>query len=238
MTKEKFLELAESRYEALKSLGKLDNFYDYEKSFDVIWQDLGRQYLEQSLQTGQSESKDRRKKKTLTRFGTITLSTTHEYMQGQKHGFGISPLMQELMTYAGQLECYSKSDEILNRFLSVSVNPSQVYRVTNYISEQLIEEEEETERLLPMVSRDEFLYVQADGSMISTRSESWKEVKLARLFKSSDCLNPNTESAYLYHSQYVAHFGRSKEFCQKTEKIIDSYGIGKRKINQLLPNQY
>ena len=63
MTKEEYLAIAESRYEALKELGKLDNFYDYEKNFDAIWQDLGRIYLERSLQEKTSNSKDRRKKK-------------------------------------------------------------------------------------------------------------------------------------------------------------------------------
>ena len=63
MDKEKFLALAGSRYEELKELGKLDNFYDYEKSFDAIWQDLGRMYLERSLQEKTSDSNDRRKKK-------------------------------------------------------------------------------------------------------------------------------------------------------------------------------
>ena len=63
MDKEKFLALAGSRYEELKELGKLDNFYDYEKSFDAIWQDLGRAYLELSLQDKAPNSSDRRKKK-------------------------------------------------------------------------------------------------------------------------------------------------------------------------------
>jgi hypothetical protein len=141
-----------------------------------------------------------------------------------KNGFGISPLMQELMTYAGHLDSYAKSDEILNRFVSVDVNPSQVYRVTNFISEQLIHEEQSAERLLESVSKDEVLYVQADGSMLSTREEGRKEVKLGRLFKSSDCLNPNSDSSYLQQSQYVAHFGHCKDFCEKSEQIIDSYG--------------
>jgi hypothetical protein len=114
--------------------------------------------------------------------------------------------MQELMTYAGHLECYAKSDEILNRFLSVKVSSSQVYRVTNHISEELIEEEKTTERLLPLVSNEEILYLEVDGSMLSIREEGWKEAKLARLFKSSDCLNPNTESSWLAQSQYVAHY--------------------------------
>jgi hypothetical protein len=63
MTKEKYLALAESRYEALEKLGELDNFYDYEKTFDRLWQDLGRLYLEHSLEEKQSISHDRRKKK-------------------------------------------------------------------------------------------------------------------------------------------------------------------------------
>jgi hypothetical protein len=63
MEREKFLALAESRYDELKALGSLDNFYDYEKNFDAIWQDLGRQYLEESLQAKQFISNDRRKKK-------------------------------------------------------------------------------------------------------------------------------------------------------------------------------
>jgi uncharacterized membrane protein len=60
MTKEEFLALAGSRYEALQELKKLDDFYDYEKGFEKIMQDLGREVLEQNIG---SVPKDRRKKK-------------------------------------------------------------------------------------------------------------------------------------------------------------------------------
>ena len=60
MTKEEFQALATARYEELQSLNKLDNFYDYEKQFVGIWQDLGRAVLEQNLGT---LSNDKRKKK-------------------------------------------------------------------------------------------------------------------------------------------------------------------------------
>jgi hypothetical protein len=151
-------------------------------------------------------------------------------MEGQNNGFGISPLMRELMTYAGHMDCYVKSDEILSRFLSVTVNSTQVYRVTDAVSESLKTEDEQAFRTLPPVSAEEVLYVGVDGSMISTREEGWKEVKLARLFKSSDCLNPNTPSAYLTQSQYVACLGNSKEFCRKAENVIDAYGILKERL--------
>jgi cobalamin biosynthesis Co2+ chelatase CbiK len=127
--------------------------------------------------------------------------------------------MQELMTNAGHLECYAKSDEILNRFLSADVGSVQVYRVTNHVSEQLTEEDTDDARLLPALAKDEFLYVEAGGSMTGTREDGWKEVKSARLFRSGDCLNPNTEPAWLQQSQYVAHFGDSNGFCEKWNKL-------------------
>jgi hypothetical protein len=61
MTKEEYLALAASRYEEIETLKEKDNFYDYEKSFAQIWQDLGRLYLESYLNE-QSSTEDRRKK--------------------------------------------------------------------------------------------------------------------------------------------------------------------------------
>jgi hypothetical protein len=53
--------LASSRYGETESLKAKDNFYDYEKSFDQIWQDLGRLYLENHMNE-QSSTRDQRKK--------------------------------------------------------------------------------------------------------------------------------------------------------------------------------
>jgi hypothetical protein len=172
-------------------------------------------------------------KKTLTRFGEIATVKSNPYMDGVKHGFGISPCMQELMTYAGHLDCYVRSHEILSQFLSIEMSPSQVYRVTDHVSESLKEEEEKAERTLPPppVSQTDVLYVEIDGSMIRTRNkESWKEIKLARLFRGSDCLNPDSDSSYLTNSQYVGHFGNSVDFGAKLQKVIDSYGDMKDRL--------
>ncbi|MDR1021986.1 MAG: UPF0236 family protein [Prevotellaceae bacterium] len=223
MTKEEYLAIAASHYEEIESLKEKDNFYDYEKSFDQVWQELGRLYLENHMNE-LSSTRDRRKK-TLTKFGEITVSKSHPYMQGVVNGFSISPLMQELITYAGHLECYAKSEEILEKFTQVKVSPSQVYRVTDCVGESLEEEEKQAERILPPLSKEDVLYVELDGSMLCTREEeAWKEVKLGRLFKGSDCLNPNSNSAYLSDSQYVAHLGSSNDFGERLQKIVDSYG--------------
>jgi hypothetical protein len=147
-------------------------------------------------------------------------------MQGHKNGFGISPYMQELMVYAGHLDCYKKCDEIIEKFTSVKVNSPQVYRVTDHVSESLKDEDLKMERTLPPVSKENILYVEIDGSMIPTRKndEPWKEVKLGRLFRDADCLNPNTENSYMLDSQYVGHFGSSTDFGVRLKGVIDAYG--------------
>jgi uncharacterized membrane protein len=60
MSKEDFLALAEQKYDDLQQLKDKPNLYDYEKSFDEIWQELGRQVLEKNLSDLPA---DRRKKK-------------------------------------------------------------------------------------------------------------------------------------------------------------------------------
>ena len=60
MTAAELSQIAISRYSEIDNLNKLDNFYDYEKQFVLIWQDIGRQILEKNLGT---LSNDKRKKK-------------------------------------------------------------------------------------------------------------------------------------------------------------------------------
>lgn len=61
MTKEEYLAIAAKRYDELKALNKIDNFYDYESEFANIMKDLSMEVLEKNL----SElSADRRKKNT------------------------------------------------------------------------------------------------------------------------------------------------------------------------------
>jgi hypothetical protein len=61
MTKEQYLALAAERYDELRALNKIDNFYDYEKEFEKIFNELGRAVLEQNISEVPA---DRRKKNT------------------------------------------------------------------------------------------------------------------------------------------------------------------------------
>jgi hypothetical protein len=60
MTKEELTARVAARYDEIKKLHDHDNFYDYEKEFERIWIELGREVLEKSLGDVPEE---RRKKK-------------------------------------------------------------------------------------------------------------------------------------------------------------------------------
>ena len=60
MTKEEYLKLAASKWDALESLKEEKNFYDYEKKFEAIMLGLSREILNEQFQ---GQGNDRRKKK-------------------------------------------------------------------------------------------------------------------------------------------------------------------------------
>ena len=60
MTEQEFINLAKEKYQELRSLKSEKSFYEYEKKFDELWVEFGRETLEKSIS---STSQDRRKKK-------------------------------------------------------------------------------------------------------------------------------------------------------------------------------
>ena len=60
MKKEEYLNLAESKWKELEELKAEKRFYDYEKRFEEIWLELGKEVLQSSIG---SVGKDRRVKK-------------------------------------------------------------------------------------------------------------------------------------------------------------------------------
>lgn len=60
LQEDEFIALARVEYHKLKALKEIDNYYDYEKTFDEIWTTFGRITLEQVIS---KTPNDRRKKK-------------------------------------------------------------------------------------------------------------------------------------------------------------------------------
>ena len=131
-------------------------------------------------------------------------------------------MMQELMVYTGQMDCYGRCNELIKKFLDVEVCEAQVYRVTDTYGEEL-GKTPPVERTLPPVAENETLYVEADGMMLLTREDGWKEVKVGRVFKSGDCVKTDNKPDWIRHSQYLAHLGNHHSFIGQMDKLIESY---------------
>lgn len=133
------------------------------------------------------------------------------------------------MVYFGQLECYEKGPEILKKAIGVEVGHSQIHRVADTYGQEVGKAISNTRTLAPLQA-NEVLYVEVDGSMIFTRDEDWKEVKVGRIFKNSDCIDPNGKQSWIRHSQYLAYLGNSRCFTDKMDTLIESYGKLKQRL--------
>ena len=120
------------------------------------------------------------------------------------------------------MECYERSSQVAQKLLGVTVSDSTIYRLTDAVGESVKEViDGDTCRDELALEEEDLLYVQVDGSMLLTRSESWKEVKLGRVFKSSAILPESKGRRWIRDSEYVAHFGNHVEFEDLMSKLID-----------------
>ena len=131
--------------------------------------------------------------------------------------------MREKIVYVGQMDCYENSSEVLEKLSGVQVGSTQIHRLTDSYG-KAVEQSVNAVRTLTPLKQKEVLYAQADGSMLLTREEGWKEVKLGRFFKSSDCIHAGSKQGWISNSQYVAHLGSSKDFTKTMDNILESYG--------------
>jgi len=49
MTREEFAALALEQFDQLQEINQLDDFYAYEKAFEGVWTEFGRQALEKNI---------------------------------------------------------------------------------------------------------------------------------------------------------------------------------------------
>jgi hypothetical protein len=59
LSEQEYVDLARTKYQELRKLQESKNFYEYEKRFDEIWIELGKEVLEKSISDVPG---DRRKK--------------------------------------------------------------------------------------------------------------------------------------------------------------------------------
>lgn len=154
------------------------------------------------------------KKSIKTRFGPIVMSNTHRYMPKKRLQ---SPYLQELAVFAGSQTVYSSAEEYLAKFLRIELSDSTIFRHCNEVGSLITT----TCDSLKMENyQDETVYIMADGSMILTRENGYKEVKLARIFADNQLAVTSSDKAkeargYIHDSLYIAHLGGHKDFEEK-----------------------
>lgn len=127
------------------------------------------------------------------------------------------------MVYAGHLDVYDRGTELIEKFLRVETNTSQIYRVTNYYGQKLSPLLYTPSEALA-VGANEVIYAEIDGSMIFTDNQ-WREVKLGRVF-SSEALEAACSlgrGSRIEHSEYTGHLGGVEEFTRKFRLTTDKY---------------
>lgn len=133
------------------------------------------------------------------------------------------------MVYAAQLDSYESCNEVLEKYIDVKVSATQVWRVANVYG-SAIGKTISDEVILTPCKKDEVVYAMADGSMIFTRKEGWKEVKVGRIFKSSSCLHVDSKPGWISNSQYLAYLDTHKKFTVEMEKLLDQFCQNKQDL--------
>ena len=130
------------------------------------------------------------------------------------------------MCFLGQQLVFEEASEMLRVMRGTEINSKQIERICHHYGGML---EEEIQRGIKqgkpkddnLLQDDQIHYVMTDGAMFLTREESWKEVKMARIFKKDDNVQSSSNRKIITKSSYVAHLGSNKEFFPKLEYHID-----------------
>ncbi len=143
-------------------------------------------------------------------------------------GFKISPVLQEHICRLGSKLPFEESSEELTKLLRVEINAKQVERICHCYGEKLekIDWQEAYSDAVQMkidYPEEAPVYCMADGSMLLTRTEKWKEIKLGRIFSGqSNVKGVSKDRGIVLESVYCAHMGSAAEFWERFPKEIPS----------------
>lgn len=136
--------------------------------------------------------------------------------------------MTEILCYAGQQMVYEEASETIGKLTGTVVNSKQIERLCHHYGQELENDQQQNIRrgVIACNNSKEPHYVMLDGGMILTREESWKELKLGRIFSSKEPVQLNKERGHIPRSQYIGHLGNHHDFLNKMEYYTD--GIKKK----------
>ena len=136
--------------------------------------------------------------------------------------------MRTLICLVGQSLVYEESSEVFRELMGIDICAPQIQRVCNSYGnaiDSLVKSN--CMSVIPRLEgrgNDDPVYVMVDGSMIYTRDEQWRELKLGRMFHSSQVIDIQKDRRKVMDSVYVAHLGGVDDFFPKFERHLTGYG--------------
>lgn len=202
---------------------RMESGYHYEMTYATMMKNVEKEILQ--LSVGKVPKSKNSKKKLQTRFGKIELCKKHLLSQSPTT-MNISSYAQETMCYVGQYLVFEEAEDLINSFTGADVNAKQIERVCHLYGQAILEEDLHNIEVnqyeeVSACQEDKTHYVSVDGSMYLTREDSWKEIKLGRIFEQQDIIRTSKSRTVLTNSRYVAHLGSSKDFLPKMEYYIE-----------------
>lgn len=143
-------------------------------------------------------------------------------------------MLKERVLFVGQEVCLENASELIQEVMGVTVSDTTIHRALECYGEKaegMIQESIQTVPEEIVLEKPEVVYCEADGSMILTREESWKEVKLGRIFRSDTISDHRSEGQKIKESTYVGRLGGHEDFKLLMEGELKKYkGLGSRLI--------
>lgn len=129
----------------------------------------------------------------------------------------------------GQSYVFEEGEAVLTETLGLSFNAKQIERISEHYGGELEEHMQACVRgqaapaRLPLKDPREPVYMMIDGSMIYTREQGWKEMKVGRLFNATSRVEVQPDRQMLTQSLYVCQLGGHREFLEKWEAYTAGY---------------
>lgn len=137
--------------------------------------------------------------------------------------------MQEIICLLAQERVFEEAEEVLDTLLGIDISSKQIQRVSEYYGEKLEESEKNYQQgkvdvpLVVSQKSNEPVYVTVDGSMVYTREEGWKEIKVGRIYSEKSRVSVQEKRTEVMSSLYVCTLGNNKDFFKKLDSYVEPY---------------
>lgn len=125
-----------------------------------------------------------------------------------------------------QSQVFEDAQDLFQTTMGISISAKQIQRISESYGRDMetnMQASIKAEVGLKKPKRDEITYIMPDGSMLFTREEGWKEIKVGRIFQANDVVKIQENRSHITDSLYVCHIGEHKGFFEKIEHHAEAY---------------